>query len=77
MVQYSFSLFVVLTEQFVSLMNYPLSTTNKEKEYCTIQQILHKNKFQTHHLDNIVPKMNAESHTQQADETHNTRKPVK
>ena len=44
--------------------NYPISTINKEKEYRTIQQILQKNKFQTHHLDNIIPKMNAKSCTQ-------------
>ena len=50
---------------------------HKEKEYRTIQQILHKNKFQTHHLDNIVPKMNAKSRTQQTDEMHDTRKPIK
>ena len=58
------------------LTNYPISTTNKEKEYRTVQQILHKNKFQTHHLDNIVPKMNAKSRTQQNDERHDTRTPI-
>ena len=58
------------------LTNYPRSTTNKEKEYRTVQQILHKNKFQTHHLDNIVPKMNAKSRTQQNDERHDTRTPI-
>ena len=59
--------------------NYPISTINKEKENRTIQQILHRNKFQTYHLDNIVPKMNAKSLTQQADEirVHDTCKPSK
>ena len=54
-----------------------MSTTNKEKEYHTIQQILHKNKFQTRHLDNIVSKKNITSRIQQTDEVHNTHTPIK
>ena len=54
-----------------------MNTTNKEKAYLTVQQILHKNTFQTHHLDNIVFKKNITSRIQQTDEVHDARTPVK
>jgi hypothetical protein len=49
----------------------------KEKEYGIIQQILHKNKFQTHHLNNTVSKQNPISHTQQTDDIHDIATPKK
>ena len=59
------------------LMNYHVSITNKEKEYRTIQQILHKSNFQTHQLNNIISKINNKSRTQQTDEIHDARAPIK
>ena len=58
-------------------MNYHVSITNKEKEYRTIQQILHKSNFQTHQLNNIISKINNKSRTKQTDEIHDARTPIK
>ena len=44
---------------------------------CTIQQNLHKNNFQKHHLNNIFYKINNKSRTQRTDEIHDARKPIK
>ena len=59
------------------LTNYPISITNKENKYCTIQQILHKNKFPTHHLDNTVSKKDTKCCIQRTDEMHDARTPIK
>ena len=58
-------------------MNYPISITNKENEYRTIQQILYKNNFQTQHLNNIISKINNKSRTKQTDEIHDVLTPIK
>ena len=49
----------------------------KKKEYNNIQQILHTNKFNTHHLNNVVSKLKTKSHTQQTDEIQDARTPFK
>ena len=59
------------------LINYTLNNENKEKEYNPIQQILHVNKFKTHHLNNVVSKLKTKSHTQQTDEIQDARTPFK
>ena len=55
----------------------PRSNENKEKEYNTIQQILHTNKFNKHHLNNVISKLQTKSHTQQTDEIQDAQTPFK
>ena len=58
------------------LINYPISNANKEKEYNTIKQILHTNKYNTHHL-HIITKLKTKIHTQKPDEIQDAQTPFK
>ena len=42
-----------------------------------MQEILHANKFSTHHLNNVVSKLKTKSHTQQTDEIQGAQTPFK
>ena len=54
------------------LTNYSTNNENKGKEYDTIIHILHTNKFNTHHLNNIVSKLKPKTPTQKTEEAQDT-----
>lgn len=59
------------------LITYPINNGDKMKEYSTIKQILHNNKYDIQVLDKVISTINTKIHAQIKNGTQNTQTKLK